>query len=202
MQQNIQTVNGDKKITKIVLEDAEWDVFVQSLYDGLINEKITPKVAEERCQEVRDNQCVPLLPASSVGSAAIGKISTSIVGVVNGVYGDLFYRAWWAENGGANGTAKVGIELGDPTKLAGDFRAWFSKLHLGSTMVGPFAVNKKSEHFDISAVRAWIAKNQGMNLDGGDLRIVRMKAWVWSAELVALWFHASIIKSDASGFSF
>lgn len=202
MQQNIQIVNSDRKITKIVLDDLEWETFVKSLYDGLISEKITPKAAEEKCKEIREQQCVPLLAATAVGSATVGKITTPIVGIVNGIYGDLFYRAWWAENGGANGTAQVNTELGDPTKLAGDFKTWFSKLHLGTTMVEKFAVNKKSEHFDISAVRAWIAKNQGLDLDGGDLKIVRMKAWVWSAELVALWFHSSIIKSDGSGFFF
>lgn len=200
MQQEIQTVNGDRKITKCILNDSEWSNFVEFAYSSLISEKVAEKEAKQKRDELVEHQCAPMIPSDIMKSL---KVSTPIVGIVNGEYGDLFYRAWWAENGGAAGTAKVATELGDVVALSNEFKTWFKKLPFGSTMVGVFAVNKQIDTFDISTVRAWIALKYGINLDNDkDLKIVRMKSWVWSAELTALWFHSSIIKSTDRGFTF
>lgn len=200
----IQVVNEDRKIAKITLDDEGWSKFIESIRSALLSEKISEEDVAIKCDELRERQCAPLLPSGSIKFLKGITIPTTIAAVVNGEYGDLYYRAWWAENGGAIGTAKVESELGSNTiLLSNEFKGWFNKLPFGSTLIGKFAVNKHTEHFDISAVRAWLAYKYNIDLDSDkNIKTIRMRAWVWSAELVALWFHAGIVKTNDSGFSF
>ena len=197
MQQDIQNVNN-RSITKIVLDGPEWINFIAAIRSKLVQE-VGVEQADKQIAIIKENQCIPLLPANSSPM----QVKTTVVGVLTGEYGELYYRAWWAENGGAPGTAKVSTELGDVNTIFNEFKEWFKKLPFGSSIVSTFAVNKQSDHFDVSTVRAWIALKHGLDLNSGAaIRIVRMKSWVWSAELSALWYHSSLIKSDKTGLTF
>ena len=197
-------------LTKIILEDDEWNNFIHNLLNAkLYNLDKSKILSKSDINVINRNKCLPF--CENNGLVKNYGATTNYISFVNGELGHIYFRFYWALNGAAKITAKVEEDMKIIyVKAAEEFFKWWARMKTDRKIVGKHILKKTGNSFGLGHVAAWISIIPGLipsvdgmkitNLIDVDLLYKTMLTpYTYAAELISSWSSNNIISVNDDG---
>lgn len=148
----------DIKLTKLVLNNNEWNAFLQKLNSKevkIISQNGKANISEEYIKNVNIRKCVPLLNNNNTFPG-----QNNVLAVTCGRLGNLYFRLHWALNS-CNQTSEFQKEIKTtPENLYFEFIKWWSSIKPNNKISSQFPISKTfNDKFRINDIAAFLSKS-------------------------------------------